>query len=100
MPAAKSRYSSPSVVVTQHPLPLATLSGVTENQTLERWDSDFAALVMRAMLRERSSQDVGVGVGEMERHRIAHLLRNIFQIRSVALWQDHLGEAGTMGGED
>ena len=36
MPAAKSRYSSPDVVVTQHPLPCDTSSGVTENQTLDR----------------------------------------------------------------
>src|SRR3954451_12688187 len=36
MPAAKSRYSSPPVVVTQHPLPLATSNGVTENQTSDR----------------------------------------------------------------
>ncbi len=36
MPAAKSRYSAPSVVVTQQPLPLATCSGVTENHTLDR----------------------------------------------------------------
>ena len=34
--AVKSRYSTPSVVVTQHPLPDATSRSVTENHTSER----------------------------------------------------------------
>ena len=42
MPAAKSRYSSPSVVVTQQPCPLATCSAVTENQTFDRCDMSAA----------------------------------------------------------
>src|SRR6476660_8687458 len=93
IPAAKSRYSSPSVVVTQQPLPLATCSGVTENHTLDRCD------VMPAMLCERSSQHVRVGVGEMERHRVAHFLGHIVEIGPVALRKNHLGETGTMCGE-
>src|SRR4051794_5021654 len=36
MPAAKSRYSSPSTVVTRHPRPLATWRSVTLNQTPDR----------------------------------------------------------------
>ena len=38
MPAAKSRYSTPSTVVTRQPCPLATCRSVTLNHTLDKCD--------------------------------------------------------------
>ena len=54
---AKSRYSSPSVVVTQQPHPLATCRGVTENHTLERCD----VCLIPGMLRLRSARGRDAG---------------------------------------
>src|SRR4051812_39677091 len=57
MPPAKSRYSSPLVVVTQHPLPLATSKGVTENQTSDRCVLMRECYVVRTTSKRRRSGD-------------------------------------------
>ena len=49
--------------------------------------------------RERRREHVRVGVGEVERHRLADLLGHVLEIGPVALGQDHLGETGTVRGQ-
>ena len=73
MPAAKSRYSSPSVVVTQQPWPLATCSGVTENHTFDRCEADMVGSYARERThgwgRRRGSTRTLGGTGERGSHR-------------------------------
>ena len=75
IPAAKSRYSTPSTVVTLHPRPDATCRSVTLNHTFDRCD-------MAASLRTPRSREVP-----------ASLRRRNVTSRDVDWWWDGLRRA-------
>ena len=60
MPAAKSRYSSPSTVVTRHPRPLATCRSVTLNHTFDRCDIALRLRLLRVSERQRANSRSGM----------------------------------------